>query len=350
MVDSLFNYSRVLIILPERLGDVLFHTPSLQFLKKHRPQTHIGIIALSPLCASVLENNPYIGEIFVTPDQQQCRDIASRYDIVLNVHNHGTTRHYIDWLDMPTIVAELADEPRHHSGILLDYYSQLLDQPFTEQERRYTLFPNAANHKKIKTLLQNAGATISVDSSANANDDILVGCHIGCHSIAKRGIKFWKPLQHPKVWPLDRFVELALLLQEQGKKHGRRIRFVITGTKTERALGDKFAQKVPGTIDLIDQTSVNDLAALMQYLTLFVTPDTGTLHVAGATDIGIIALFGPTFLYKTGPYPPRDNYRILQAQSITDISVERVRDAIVSHPDFVRRLAANASGTQGIAT
>jgi len=333
MFDALFNYSRVLIILPERLGDALFHTPSLQFLKKHRPQTHIGVLALSPLCASVLENNPFIDETLVAPDQQQCRDIASRYDVVLNVHNHGTTRQYIEWLGMPTIVAELADAPRHHSGILLDYYSQLLDQPFSEEERRYTLFPNAANNSKIKTLLHNAGAAF------DANNDILIGCHIGCHSIAKRGIKFWKPLQHPKVWPLDRFVKLALLLQEHGKKHDRRVRFVITGTKTERALGDKFTQKVPDTIDLIDQTSVNDLAALMQYLTLFVTPDTGTLHVACASDVGIIALFGPTFLYKTGPYPMRDNYRILQAQSITDISVAQVRDAVVSHPDFIKRLA-----------
>jgi ADP-heptose:LPS heptosyltransferase len=50
--------------------------------------------------------------------------------------------------------------------------------------------------------------------------------------------------------------------------------------------------------------NINQLAALCKRLGLFITADTGPLHIANAVGLKrIIALFGPTSSRITGPYP-----------------------------------------------
>jgi ADP-heptose:LPS heptosyltransferase len=115
-----------------------------------------------------------------------------------------------------------------------------------------------------------------------------------------------------------------------------RIRFVLTGSQGEKPLGEKFMQRAPRSINLIDKTSVLDLAALMDRLTLFITPDTGAMHVACARKVGIIALFGPTQLQVTGPHPMRDNYRILQATNLAGLSIDDVLATAINHSDLRR--------------
>lgn len=321
----MFDYASAIIVLPERLGDSLFHTPSLRLLKEKRASLKIGVIALSPLCADVLKNNPHIDKLHVLPDRAQTQRIAADYEVAMNVHNHGHARQYIDWLGLPTLVAPPNDTSKHTSQCALDFICSLLQCDDNSADKRYGLYPSADNAAKISTLLQKAGAT---------SGHILIGCHIGCHSIAKRGFKFWKPQVHPKVWSLQNFIALDAAL----RKHNPRFRLVLTGSKAEKTLGEKFMKKSPTAINLIAATSVTDLATLMQRLTLFITPDTGTLHVACATDVGIVALFGPTSLRQTGPYPMRDDYRVLQAATIDEIKVSQVFDAVIQHPAVTNRL------------
>jgi len=321
----MFDYASAIIVLPERLGDSLFHTPSLRLLKQARPAMKIGVIALSPLCADVLKNNPHVDDLYVLPDRDQTRQIAANYAVAMNVHNHAHARQYIDWLGLPTIVAPPNDANKHTSEHALDFICSLLQQDCAAADKRYGLYPSADNATKISAQLKKANAT---------PEHILIGCHIGCHSIAKRGLKFWKPQVHPKVWPLQKFIALDAALRARSP----RFRLVLTGSKAEKALAEKFMKKSKSPINLIDSTSVTDLATLMQRLALFITPDTGTLHVACASDVGIVALFGPTSLQQTGPYPMRDNYRVLQATNIEDIQVSQVFDAIVSHTAVQKQL------------
>ncbi len=193
---------------------------------------------------------------------------------------------------------------------------------------RYRLFPDTANFKKVDELL--------AAHDANPAHDILIGCHIGCHSMAKQGWKFWKPMTHDKVWPFAHFVALEAAL----RKYDSRLRLVLTGTNAELKLGKKFVRTAPTAINLIEQTSVLDLAALMASLSLFITSDTGTLHVACATDVGLVGLFGPSDPNRTGPYPMQPRYTVLRSTNVGGISVDQVRDAVLTHPSVARRLRA----------
>lgn len=330
----MFDYQRVLIILPERLGDAIFHTPSIQLLRKMRPQIKIGVLALSPLAASLLENNPSVSEIHIAPSKAATKQLARHYDVVMNVHNHAESRKYVDWLGIPALTSPPGHADRHRAQHSLLFFKELLQCETAAGEDRYKLFPQPANFQRVESLLHR--------EQADPNRDILIGCHIGCHSIAKQRLSFWKPLAHPKVWPFEYFVALDAALRQCDK----RFRLVLTGSKAEQKMAAKFKRLSPDVIDLVDQTSVLDLAALMESLALFISSDTGTLHVACAGNVGLIALYGPTSLALTGPNPPRDNDVILQAPLIADISVQQVLAAILAHPGVAnarKNVSANSA-------
>lgn len=317
-MNSIFNYKSVVVILPERLGDSLFHTPALRLLKTLRPEIRLDVIALSPLSGEILKNNPYVDNVHIVPGKSETRHLAKRYDVALAIHDHVGTRKYAEWLSLETITIAQAKIPMHRSQHSLDFMCAQLGCATAGIDSHYDLFPDANNFANVATLLR---------EQDYADTDILIGCHIGCHSIAKRGLKLWRSPTHPKAWPFEHFVALEAALRRKNS----RIRFVLTGSKGEKNLGRKFVKLAPTAINLIDKTSVLDLAALMKSLSMFITPDTGTLHVACATGIDIIALFGPTNVRVTGPHPMQQNYTVLQAQTLADITVDQVVECVLAH-------------------
>lgn len=99
-----------------------------------------------------------------------------------------------------------------------------------------------------------------------------------------------------KLWPLDHWKELARLLVEDGN------RVVITGGPDERDDNLKISGVTEGIHDLTGETSLKVLAEIFRKADLVVCPDTGPMHLAAAVGTPVIALFGPTAPWRTGPY------------------------------------------------
>jgi heptosyltransferase-2 len=119
---------------------------------------------------------------------------------------------------------------------------------------------------------------------------------------------------------LENYIALANELI-QANPH---IRLVITGSGNERFLGKKFTKQVSRTINLMGITSLQGLAALMNHLQIFITQDTGALHVASATEIPLVGLFGPTQTEITGPYPLQLRHAIIKKSTIEEITPREV--------------------------
>lgn len=101
-----------------------------------------------------------------------------------------------------------------------------------------------------------------------------------------------------KRWPAERFAELGSLLQERNKAT-----VLITGAGNESGLAESVSSlmaKKP--INLSGQTSLRMLAGLISQSNLFVTNDSGPMHMANALKIPVTAVFGPTDPSVTGPY------------------------------------------------
>ena len=59
-----------------------------------------------------------------------------------------------------------------------------------------------------------------------------------------------------------------------------------------------------GALDLTGKTSLKTLAEVLRAADLIVCPDTGPMHLAAAVGTPVVALFGPTAPWRTGPFGP----------------------------------------------
>ena len=56
---------------------------------------------------------------------------------------------------------------------------------------------------------------------------------------------------------------------------------------------------------LVGETSIGDLPALLASCDLFIGNDSGSMHVAAAAGLPVVAIFGPTDASRTAPVTPR---------------------------------------------
>ena len=124
---------------------------------------------------------------------------------------------------------------------------------------------------------------------------------IGINPGADRPEKRWSPESHG--WVADRLVELR----------GASV-FLFGGPGEEHlALRIEKAMKQPVT-NLAGKLSLNELAYVISRLDLFVTNDSGPMHIAAGLKTPVVALFGPEDPVHTRPYTSPDLYRIVQKE------------------------------------
>lgn len=66
--------------------------------------------------------------------------------------------------------------------------------------------------------------------------------------------------------------------------------------------------EVPGIANFSGRTSIAETGKILSQLDLFVTTDTGCMHIADALDVPLISLFGPTITNKNAPVGKRSYF------------------------------------------
>jgi ADP-heptose:LPS heptosyltransferase len=303
---------KILLLLSERIGDVIFCTPAIALLKAQYPQATIGAITTSKVVEQVLTNNPAITHVYVNPNDAQIKSFAKEYSMVIDLHNNKITAAWRNMLPIEETYINPRKGEIHQSEVATQFMARILNQPLENASKQYHLFPQQNNKAAVQQMLREH----NVDPARH----ILIGCHMGSHTTTRRGWKFWKPLTGEKCWPIAAFGEVMQAMQKQNPN----IRFVLTGTPAESELSKKLTKYFPDAIDLIGKTSVLDLAELMKLFRVFLTGDTGPMHVATAMNTPLIGLFGPTNPDHTGPYPLARHHVILKANNLPEIPVHKV--------------------------
>ena len=106
-----------------------------------------------------------------------------------------------------------------------------------------------------------------------------------------------------KQWPEARFRDVAAHLVSH-----RSAAVVLTGTPADRAQIEVVRAALPPdrVLDLSDNADLLTAAAVIEQLDLFVTGDTGPMHLANAVGTPIVAVFGPSDPRRYAPRGVRD--------------------------------------------
>jgi lipopolysaccharide heptosyltransferase II len=106
-----------------------------------------------------------------------------------------------------------------------------------------------------------------------------------------------------KEWPAERFAEVGTRLA-----HELDATIVLTGATADRPLIDRVKAALAPDVTTIDVSGSIDLpvlAGVLERLALFVTADTGPMHLAAAVGTPLVALFGPSDPQRYGPLTDR---------------------------------------------
>lgn len=285
---------RLLVVITRRIGDVLLATPVLRSLKVHWPATTIDVLVFEGT-EGILTGNPDIAEVItISPRPPAGRHMAllawlfRRYDLAISLVPS----------DRPTVYAAIAG--KHSIGLLLDAPGQRWKQRLLS---RWIPYRPGAQHtiRGYLSILAPLGvpsvtevATAHTQSDIEAVDRLLTG---GCASIA---VLHPFPKFRYKMWPADHWITLAHWLLQQG------MRVVISGSSDdrEREYVHAIAVELPPTVvNAAGKLSLGGAAALLKRAQFYIGPDTAITHLAAATGLPTVALFGPTDPVTWGPWP-----------------------------------------------
>jgi heptosyltransferase-2 len=107
-----------------------------------------------------------------------------------------------------------------------------------------------------------------------------------------------------KRWPAEKFGQLAALIAHQHGETGCLILVFGTTADTEAARAiSEFSLRTPHhVVDMTAKTTLPQVMALIHCCNVFVTNDSGLMHVAAALDTPTVAIFGSTDHVATGPF------------------------------------------------
>jgi len=104
-----------------------------------------------------------------------------------------------------------------------------------------------------------------------------------------------------KRWPPQRFGALAVEIRERIG-----VRSLVLWGPGEEAIASLVVNASRGAAELSPRTEIVDIFAIARRAKLMVSGDTGPLHIAAAVGTPVVALFGPTFADRNGPWSSDD--------------------------------------------
>jgi ADP-heptose:LPS heptosyltransferase len=126
----------------------------------------------------------------------------------------------------------------------------------------------------------------------------LVETLLARHNICNRPLAVLVPgtRWETKHWHAAGFAQVARHLLHSGRA------VVLAGSTGEQSRCQAVADACPGARNLAGQTTLSQLAALLQRAAICVTNDSGSMHLAVALERPVVSIFGPTDPVWIGPY------------------------------------------------
>ena len=111
---------------------------------------------------------------------------------------------------------------------------------------------------------------------------------------------------HRKVWPAERFAEIAVrLTAPEGALPDAGIAILGGPGDQERSMATPVLNALPQALDLVGKLELPEVAAVMARAAMFIGNDSGLMHLAAAAGAPTLGLFGPTPSDEYGPAGPK---------------------------------------------
>lgn len=307
---------RILVLQTTRMGDVLQTSPLITGIRERYPEAHIAVM-VRRMGKAVADRHPDIDEVLVYEEDELYLDMKANdsdrllhayetadrrlhelrqahFDLAYNLTHSIASAMFLKLAGIPKVMgAHLTEEGQYVlRGAWTTYF---FTSVFNREYNDLNLCDIARHFEPGKTPPRLVFEVRAADRAAVDEllarhgvqpDESLICMQLGASEENKR-------------WNEAHFARLAKML---AKKHAARI--LLVGVKEEAGLGETFAQEAPAlAVPLYGDTTIPQLAALLERARILVTNDTGTMHMAAAIHCPVtLVSVGHVHYRETGPY------------------------------------------------
>jgi ADP-heptose:LPS heptosyltransferase len=137
-------------------------------------------------------------------------------------------------------------------------------------------------------------------------------------------------------WPVESFAELAAALVARDDRR----RIILTSGPSDRGAAEQAIAAARAQVALRDREhvlacgefSLAELRALVDRAALYIGGDSGPLHVASASAVPIVGLYGPTLPVRSAPW--RDPRLVAEAVEVPDLPCRPCDQRVCAPGDF----------------
>jgi len=280
---------RILFITSGRIGDAVLSTGLLDHLIRIYPKARITV-ACGPVAQDVFARMPNLD--CVIPMEKRrfglhwihlwCLTVGTLWDLVVDIRMSGLS--YL----VPTRRRAVQRRRTGHKTEELASILRLDPPPLP------VVWTGPHDVQKARTLLPPGSPIIALGPTAN-----------------------WSG----KIWPADRFAELFRRLSVSLLPGARLAVFGGPGA-VERAIAAPLLAAIPTATDLCGTLTLPEAAACLGRCALFVGNDSGLMHIAAASGIPTLGLFGPTPAAEYAPAGRRTAVALSSTSRMEDLSID----------------------------
>jgi lipopolysaccharide heptosyltransferase I len=301
---------KILFIKLSAIGDVVQTLPALEAIKKTYPDSEITWV-VEEAAAGILDNHPLIDRLLVSRRKTWFRLLWNPFTIGRGLGGiSGFVRElrsirYDIAIDFQGLLKSgmLIGLARARRKIGFDRTRELSYLFLNERLPAYDIEKHAL--ERYLDVARYLGAKhpspecrLPIEHELSAIRDRIRGLHAsGRPVIVMNPVARWKT----KLWKEQSFAELADRLVSEKNAF-----IIFTGSPDDRPVVGRIVSlmriKDGGIVNWAGETTLKELAALASLSDQFITTDTGPMHLAAAAGAKVIALFGPTAPWRTGPY------------------------------------------------
>jgi heptosyltransferase II len=298
------QFRRILVRTTNWVGDAVMSVPALQVLREHFPDTHISMLAPSWV-AALYGREPFCDELIPYEAGRGFQDLREKWRLATELRRRsfdcailfqnafeaaalvwlagipvriGYARDARSWLLSHAIPVPRPGETPSHQRF---YYLELL--------KRAGLVNKYPSDSSIRL----SGARVAAQAGRNRFQK--AGMHgpvIGVSPGAAYG--------GAKRWPSDRFADAAVTVARE-----RDAAIAVFGSKEELSICNRVTERIQAAaqpcINLAGTTTLAEFIELVAACDVYLTNDSGPMHIASALGVATVAIFGATDHEATGP-------------------------------------------------
>ena len=319
---------RILVVVPNWIGDAVLAVPAISMIRDNFPKAHIGIIGLPHIC-ELFKESPYIDQIYpvdkpsISPfNKGGLRGIwnlannlhSEKFDMAILFPNSFRSALIVRLAGIPLRCGYSTDGRRlllnvpvsldsqvkklHQTEYYLNIVSSLesyFSNKIIEQKPTIPLYSPLLKRGDRGDLMGMVGLYLSKDEIQQALSTLKKN-HIPPGSLII-GINPGAAYGSSKRWYSKRFGKVAKVFNERYNA-----KLIVFGSQSETDIAEEIVRTadVP-LLNMSGKTSIRELMSLISQCRLFITNDSGPMHIAAALGVPVVAIFGSTDPQITGP-------------------------------------------------